>query len=143
MRRSMLVSGLENAARNLRYTDRLSTFELGRVYLPEAGDGVLPAEDRRLSIVLCGPRHLPSFYRADAAPEEMDFFDLKGVVETLFDELGFQRSQIEYRVAAGQRDIRAALRRGVAERRESGADGRTASAGAQRVRIAFRARVRC
>ena len=51
MRRSLLVSNLENTARNLRYTDRLTTFEVGRVYLPEEGDGVLPlAEDRRVCI---------------------------------------------------------------------------------------------
>ena len=112
------MSGLENAARNLRYADRLATFELGRVYLPEAGDGVLPAEDRRLSIFLCGPRHLPSFYRADAAPEEMDFFDLKGVVETLFDELGFQAfaDRVPRRRRQRRRSGRAAPRFGWTER---------------------------
>ncbi len=54
MRRSLLVSALENLVRNLRYADRLATFEIGRVYLPEAGDGTLPLEDRRVSLVLCG-----------------------------------------------------------------------------------------
>ena len=101
MRRALLVSGLENASRNLRYTDRLATFELGRVYLPEVGDGVLPAEERRISIVMCGPRRPSGFHDSAEPEEEMDFFDLKGVVETLFDELGFQPSQIEYRAASG------------------------------------------
>ena len=100
MRRSMLVSGLENAARNMRYTDRLLTFEVGRVYLPEKGDGVLPGEEDRLSIVMCGPRHGGGFHSANGDNEEMDFFDLKGVTEALFDGLGFQAGQIEYRNAA-------------------------------------------
>lgn len=103
LRRSMLVSGLENASRNLRYTDRLLTFEVGRIYLPEEGDSILPAEEDRLSIVLSGPRHAPDFYHHAAEPEEMDFFDLKGVVETLFDGLGFEPSQFEYRPAADAR----------------------------------------
>lgn len=99
MRRSLLVSGLENAARNLRYTDRLMTFEVGRVYLPEQRDGVLPVEDRRVSIVMCGPRMASDFHNSEDEQEEMDFFDLKGIVETLFDALGFRPAQVEYRVA--------------------------------------------
>ena len=54
MRRSLLVSVLENVQYNLRHGDRLAMFELGRVYLPELGDGVLPLEERRLSITLVG-----------------------------------------------------------------------------------------
>ena len=56
MRRSLLVSVMENLARNLRFSERMATFEVGRVYLPEAGDGVLPKEDRRVSLLLVGPR---------------------------------------------------------------------------------------
>ncbi len=99
LRRSMLVSNLENTARNLRYTDRLTTFEVGRVYLPEEGDGVLPLEDRRVCIVMCGPRQEPSFYTDGEEVEEMDFFDIKGVVETLLDELGYDWSLVEYKSA--------------------------------------------
>ncbi|HXF63835.1 MAG TPA: phenylalanine--tRNA ligase subunit beta [Caldilineaceae bacterium] len=97
MRRSMLVGALENLARNLRYTDRLAIFEVGRVYLPEEGDGVLPKEERRVSILLCGPRRPASFYNPDGDDEPMDFFDLKGVVETLLDRLGFKPAGIEFR----------------------------------------------
>jgi phenylalanyl-tRNA synthetase beta chain len=99
MRRELLVSGLENAARNLRYTDRLATFEVGRVYLPEDDDGVLPTEDPRLGIVMCGPRRLADFHGSTESEEDMDFFDLKGVIEALFDALGFRASQIETRAA--------------------------------------------
>ena len=98
MRRSMLVSALENLARNLRYTDRLATFELGRVYLPERGDDELPLEERRMSLLVCGPRRAPSLYQQDAS-EEMDFFDLKGIVETLLARLDFAPSAIRFEAA--------------------------------------------
>ncbi len=99
MRRSMLVSALENLARNLRYTDRLTTFEIGRVYLLEEGDGTLPYEERRLSILMAGPRQPSSFYADPNDTEQMDFFDLKGVVETVLGRLGFKPGDVEYRAA--------------------------------------------
>ncbi|WP_298982763.1 phenylalanine--tRNA ligase subunit beta [Caldilinea sp.] len=95
MRRSLLVSALESLQYNLRYADRLAMFEIGRVYLPELGDGVLPYEDRRLSLVMVGPRQPQDFYATSR--EEMDFFDLKGVLETLLERLGFKREAVEYR----------------------------------------------
>ncbi|MCX6049846.1 MAG: phenylalanine--tRNA ligase subunit beta [Chloroflexi bacterium] len=98
LRRSLLVSAMENLARNLRYTSRLTTFEVGRVYLPEAGDGLLPKEERRVSIVLTGARGLATgLYPDPGGNEAMDFFDLKGMVEILLNRLGFTSTQIEYR----------------------------------------------
>ena len=98
MRRSLLVSAMENLARNLRFSERLTTFEVGRVYLPEAGDGVLPQEDRRVSLLMTGPRTPGDFYRPDVDAEAgMDFFDLKGVIESLLERLGFKPSVVEYR----------------------------------------------
>lgn len=96
MRRSMLVSALENAAYNYRYTPRLATFELGRVYLPEKGTGKLPLEVRRLSILLAGLRRPASVYADPSGAEPFDFFDLKGVLETLFARFGFTNSDVEY-----------------------------------------------
>ncbi len=97
MRRSMLVSVLENLARNLRYTDRLMTFEVGRVYLPEQGTAPLPWEDRRVSICVTGQRALPGFHTLTAPADAMDFFDLKGIVETLLQRLGFSSDRTQYR----------------------------------------------
>lgn len=97
MRRSLIVSTLENLARNLRHTARLTTFEVGRVYLPEKGEGVLPLEDRRIAIALTGPRRLTNFHPDPGANEEMDFFDLKGVVELLLHRLGYNANRTEYR----------------------------------------------
>jgi len=101
MRRSLLVSLLESIQYNLRFANRLAMFEIGRVYLPERASGPLPVEDRRLSLTLVGARQPQNFYSTDATNEEMDFYDIKGVLETLLERLGFNPSEIEYRAAPG------------------------------------------
>jgi phenylalanyl-tRNA synthetase beta chain len=89
MRRSMLVSAVEALAANLRYTDRIRCFEVGRVYLPEQGYGIRPREERRVSVLLTGPRRRASVHADPAGPEPLDFFDLKGVLEALLSGLGW------------------------------------------------------
>jgi len=80
MRHSVLPGLLEALAANSRVRDRLALFELGAVYL--AGEeGVLPDEPRRLALALTGPRAPLAWQGSDRAL--MDFFDLKGVVESL------------------------------------------------------------
>ena len=97
MRRSVLVSALENLDRNMRFRARLATFELGRIYLPEEGNGELPLEERRFSIALTGPRQAESFYAGEGAEgDELDFFDLKGVIETAIQALGFDASELAF-----------------------------------------------
>jgi phenylalanyl-tRNA synthetase beta chain len=96
MRRSLLVSALENLEFNSRYTPRLATFEVGRVYLPEQGDGALPLEDRRVSILLTGPRREVGFHPDPAGAEPFDFFDLKGILEVLLERMGVAASEVEY-----------------------------------------------
>ncbi len=96
MRRSLLASGMENLARNARLAPRHAYFEIGRAFLPEAGDVALPVEERRLSITLAGLRQPPDFYHQNDS-QEFDFFDLKGVVETLLSQLGFQPAAVEFR----------------------------------------------
>ncbi|MGH2478394.1 MAG: phenylalanine--tRNA ligase subunit beta, partial [Ktedonobacteraceae bacterium] len=102
MRRSMLVSALENVAYNYRYSQRLATFEIGRVYLPEKGVDKLPLEEHRLSILLTGPRRPVSVHADPACAESFDFFDLKGVLEALFARLGVNNNGIEYVAASNQ-----------------------------------------
>ena len=58
-------------------------FEVGKVYLPREGD--LPEERHMLSGVLCGTRLDHSWH---GESERLDFFDAKGVVETLMERLG-------------------------------------------------------
>ncbi len=58
---------------------------MGKIYIPEEGDGELPAEKRRLSIAMTGPRTPASWLGGD--PELMDFFDMKGVIEVMLEQL--------------------------------------------------------
>lgn len=101
MRRSMLVSALENAAYNYRYSERLANFEIGRIYLPEKGTGKLPLEERRLSILLTGSRRLVNLHGDPAGAEPFDFFDVKGIIETLFARLGLANNGIEFTAKSG------------------------------------------
>jgi len=96
MRRSMQVSALENLAYNYRYTQRYAIFEIGRVYWPENGDGMRPQEDPRLCILLTGSRRPSSLYQDPAGAENFDFFDLKGIIDTILQRLGYTDSDIEY-----------------------------------------------
>ncbi len=84
MRRSLLASVLEAAAANLRFQPRVTIFEVGKVFIP-APDAELPDEPRRLAIVMTGPRQ-DRHWLASAEPD-LDFFDLKGVVEALLERL--------------------------------------------------------
>jgi phenylalanyl-tRNA synthetase beta chain len=85
MRHTVLGSLLDNAQRNTRYTARQQVFEIGNVYFKRS-DNPLPDEPRRLGILLTGPRRAQS-WTGDEPTSNMDFFDLKGVVEELLDGL--------------------------------------------------------
>jgi phenylalanyl-tRNA synthetase beta chain len=90
LRRSLLPSLCEALALNLRERERVAVFELGRVYLkperPGEGGQWLPDEPRRLAIMLAGPREPERW--SGSSREPMDFFDVKGLVETLAARLG-------------------------------------------------------
>ncbi|MGQ9858240.1 MAG: phenylalanine--tRNA ligase subunit beta [Thermodesulfobacteriota bacterium] len=81
--RTTLVPGLLDAVhRNLhRRTMDLRLFELGRVFLPKEGQ-LLPEEPRRVAGAMLGQR-APQHWSYPSSP--VDFFDLKGVVETLLE----------------------------------------------------------
>ncbi len=110
MRRNLVVSALENLAYNLRFTGRLAAFEIGRAYRPLATDSSqrtdtvedlpLPDEVRRLCIALCGPRDASLVAGAPPASDSdaghFDFFDLKGIIETLLERLGFGQDDVAY-----------------------------------------------
>ena len=55
LRRTLLPNLLDATRANLRFRERIAIFELGRVFYPRPGQ-TLPAEPRRLSAVLVGPR---------------------------------------------------------------------------------------
>jgi phenylalanyl-tRNA synthetase beta chain len=84
MRHSVLASVLEIAEHNARIRERLALFEIGPIFLSsEQGD--LPDELQRLSILLTGPRDMPTWQETDNTP--MDFYDLKGLLTDLLDGL--------------------------------------------------------
>jgi phenylalanyl-tRNA synthetase beta chain len=85
MRHSLLASLLEITADNSRYQERIALFELGPIYLASE-EGVLPDELRRLGLVLMGQRDKYHWQNGDT-PDGMDFYDLKGVLEALFNAL--------------------------------------------------------
>ncbi|MBA7615269.1 Phenylalanine--tRNA ligase beta subunit [subsurface metagenome] len=67
--------------------DGIRLFEVGKVYLPREGD--LPEERHMVAGVLSGPRLDRSWH---GHGETLDFFDAKGIVETLLERLGVTAS---------------------------------------------------
>ena len=92
MRRTLLSGLLEIAASNSRHVDRLAFFEIGPVYLSRANQA-LPDEPSRLAMLLAGPRAMPSWQGADR--ELMDFYDLKGIIESLAQALHIPAVSVE------------------------------------------------
>jgi phenylalanyl-tRNA synthetase beta chain len=94
MRHSVLASVLEAVVHNLEHAGDVRLFEIGSIYLPRpapegGGQPPLPDEPRRLAIALCGRREQEFWADGDkrAAGPGLDFFDLKGVVEGLLEDL--------------------------------------------------------
>jgi phenylalanyl-tRNA synthetase beta chain len=86
MRHTILAGVLEVVAFNLKHTDTVRIFEVGSVYLQR--DGVkLPDELRRLAIALTGRRTQPSWQDGTTPAGGLEFFDLKGVIESLVGDL--------------------------------------------------------
>ncbi len=102
MRHSLLASVLEIVADNARFRERIALFEVGKVFvLGDEGratndEGRLPDEPRRLALALTGPRGLPA-WQGEVDETPMDFYDLKGVVESLLE--GLHITAVEYRPA--------------------------------------------
>lgn len=84
LRHTLLHSLLDVVRGNIRHHEHVALFEINKVYIASEG-GPLPDEPRRLTIVMSGPRELESWRKSDRAV--VDFYDLKGVVETLLDGL--------------------------------------------------------
>ena len=60
-------------------------FEAGRVFLPRGGD--LPKEMETVTAVLAGQRRESSWHHAAEVSEGVDFYDAKGIVERLLEQL--------------------------------------------------------
>jgi phenylalanyl-tRNA synthetase beta chain len=92
LRQSLLSSVLEVVERNVRLRPRQALFEIGPVYHTSEKD-TLPDELLRLVIVLTGPRALTSWQEADTTP--MDFYDLKGILDGLFQGIHVEKVHYE------------------------------------------------
>ncbi len=89
MRLTLMSSLLEIVQENSKRNKAgLRFFEIGRRYLPATSQNELPDERRTLGIALCGPAEI-SWIAELARPA--DFYDLKGIVETLLTELKITR----------------------------------------------------
>ena len=83
LRRDILPEVAGILASNLHERPRVCLFETGRVFHPS--EALLPDEPRRLAIAMAGAREPLSWHQMEPPP--LDFFDLKGVIEVLFDRL--------------------------------------------------------
>jgi len=93
MRHSLLASVLDIVERNARIRERIAIFEINPVFL-SSEESDLPEEEKRLVIVVTGPRALDDWGVSDTA--DMDFFDLKGIVERALDGLHLSDVKFEY-----------------------------------------------
>jgi phenylalanyl-tRNA synthetase beta chain len=85
MRPSLLPGLILAMTRNLSQRNRdLRFFELGKVFYPTPGGVRQPEERDHLALLWTGRRYPESFHRKG---EEVDFFDLKGVVENIMEAL--------------------------------------------------------
>lgn len=84
LRHTLMINMLDNAVNNARYNDRQQIFEIGKVYLQ--GDDTLPDEPVHLGILLTGQRDQMN-WQGDGSVNVFDFYDLKGVIESLFHAL--------------------------------------------------------
>ena len=91
LRTSLRGGVLGTLAHNRRVSqgEGIRLFEIGRVFLPgeEAKGRDLPDEREMIVGVLSGPRFPTSWVAPDGV---MDFFDAKGVLETLVDQMGVE-----------------------------------------------------
>jgi phenylalanyl-tRNA synthetase beta chain len=103
MRTSLLPGLLTALKRNLNFRcEDLMLYEVGKVFLP-VPEQELPVEELRLAAVATGRRYPPlwHFHRGEidvygivSKDPEVDFYDMKGVLENVFD--GFGVSDIRY-----------------------------------------------
>lgn len=109
LQRSMLPSLVEAVSQNLRERDRAKVFEIGHVFLrkeqrideeitaaaTDSDEGWLPEERRRLGIAMAGPRQSQVWCdTSEASKTPLDFFDMKGVIETLLSRLGLETTAV-------------------------------------------------
>jgi len=85
MRRSLLTSVLEIVENNYRVRSHIALYEIGPEFNPVEDPDEMPDEHAQLVIALTGPRTRNAWQGSDT--QDMDFYDMKGIVEALLDQL--------------------------------------------------------
>ena len=92
LRQTLMINMLESAVNNARYQSSQRLFEVGKVYL---GRGErLPDEPLRLGILLTGARGR-TWWQEGANESDMDFYDMKGIVENMLAGLHIDDYRLE------------------------------------------------
>jgi len=78
-----------------RRQPNLSVYEIARVYLPEQGS-LLPLEPLRLAVGLMGRRREAGW---NQSRNEVDFYDLKGILELLFEKFAIAPFELKHSTA--------------------------------------------
>ena len=88
MRTSLIPGILAVAKRNINFrSENLKLYEVGKTFSPVPGEE-LPREDLKLAGVATGARY-PELWNLPR-DQEVDFYDVKGVLESLLEGLGIQ-----------------------------------------------------
>jgi len=82
MRQSLMASIVSLTQANLKHTECVKFFEVGKVYQKVSGQ-TLPLEPYKLAIAICGPRNKPFWVEDSSGKNNLNFYDLKGIVEGL------------------------------------------------------------
>jgi phenylalanyl-tRNA synthetase beta chain len=101
--RTSIVPGLATTVarnRNLQQRD-MSIFEVGVCFFPK-GKGELPNEEQRLGIAITGQRQDTHW---SVRPQEVDFYDIKGIVEALLPGIEVKPSEHPFYKPGHQADI--------------------------------------
>ena len=89
LRRSLLPGLVEATRQNLRNVSTVRLFEVGTAFLADASLAPFPREDRRAAMALAGNRQSSHWQDSPSdQPETMDFFDLKGILESFLAGVG-------------------------------------------------------
>jgi phenylalanyl-tRNA synthetase beta chain len=90
--RPTLIPGLLNVLKRNVYRGNpdLAVFEIGKVFQPQPGQA--PLEREKLGLVLHGNWRRKEWF---AKEEKINFFDGKGIIETLFERLGIKDWQMK------------------------------------------------
>lgn len=95
LRPSIIPNLVKSLSENRKHERSVRLFEMGHVFLA-AGPGILPDEPATLGIAYAGRRErFDRFHPERDGADDLDFFDLKGVVEAVLETMGASHTMWE------------------------------------------------